>query len=145
MAKKILFPTDGSDTAKAAGRVAADIARGEGDSVVVLAVAVRADVAGVEDRAVTTGIAEYLRAVADDEAHALTAAGVSATSEVVTADSEYEAIVARAREIDADFIVMGTQGRTGLARAVIGSVADQVLRHSGVPVIMVPLRHKAER
>ena len=139
MAKKILFPTDGSETAKAAGRVAADIAKGEGDSVLVLAVAQRADIAGMEDEAVTSGISEYLRGVVEAEVEALTAMGVSATSVVVTADSEHEAIVATAREVGADFIVMGTHGRTGLTRAVIGSVADRVLRHSPIPVVLVPL------
>lgn len=34
---------------------------------------------------------------------------------------------------------MGTHGRSGLARAVIGSVADRVIRHSHVPVVLVPL------
>ncbi len=144
MAKKILFPTDGSETAKAAGRVAADIAKGEGDSVLVLAVAQRADIGGMEDKAVTAGISEYLREVAETEVEALTAMGVSATSLVVTADSEYEAIVAKAREMQADFIVMGTHGRTGLTRAVIGSVADRVLRHSNVPVVLVPLTEKRD-
>ena len=144
MARTILFPTDGSKTARAAGRVVADIAKGEGDSVLVLAVTQRADVAGVEDRAVTSGISEYLREVAEAEAQALLAKGVRSTWEVVTADSEYEAIVAKAREIQADFIVMGTHGRTGFARAVIGSVADRVVRHSDVPVILVPLGEKGD-
>ena len=144
MAKKILFPTDGSETARAAGRVAADIAKGEGDSVLVLAVAQRADIAGIEDEAVTAGISDYLQGVVDAEVEALTAMGASATSQVVTADSEYEAIVTKAREIRADFIVMGTHGRTGLARVIMGSVAEMVLRHSDVPVVLVPLAEKKD-
>jgi len=47
--------------------------------------------------------------------------------------------VKKAVEIGADAIVMGTHGRTGLTRAVIGSVADRVLRRADVPVILVPL------
>jgi len=144
MAKKILFPTDGSESARAAGRVAADIAKGEGDSVLVLAVAQRADIAGIEDEAVTAGISDYLQGVVDAEVEALTAMGASATSQVVTADSEYEAIVTKAREIRADFIVMGTHGRTGLARVIMGSVAEMVLRHSDVPVVLVPLAEKKD-
>jgi nucleotide-binding universal stress UspA family protein len=139
MARTILFPTDGSATAKAAGRFAADIAKGEGDTVLVLAVAERADFEGVEDEAVTAGIAEYLRGVADAEAAELRSLGVNASVEVIVAARADEEIVKKANEIGADAIVMGTHGRTGLARAVIGSTADRVLRHTDVPVVLVPL------
>jgi nucleotide-binding universal stress UspA family protein len=139
MARTILFPTDGSATAKAAGRFAADIAKGEGDTILVLAVAQRADFEGVEDEAVTEGIAEYLKEVADAEAAELRSLGVNATAEVATAVRADEEIVKKANEIGADAIVIGTHGRTGLARAVIGSTADRVLRHADVPVVLVPL------
>jgi nucleotide-binding universal stress UspA family protein len=47
------------------------------------------------------------------------------------------AIVEVAREIGADLIVMGTHGRTGLAKVFFGSVAEHVVRHSPVPVLTV--------
>lgn len=140
MARTILFPTDGSATAKAAGRFAADIAQGEGDSILVLAVAERADFGGVEDDAVSRGIAVFLQGVVESEAEALRALGAHAGSAVVVAGGKTdEEIVKKAEEIGADAIVMGTHGRTGLTRAVIGSVADRVVRHAGVPVVLVPL------
>ena len=37
----------------------------------------------------------------------------------------------------ADVIAMGTHGRSGLGRLLFGSVAEQVLRHAGVPVLLV--------
>ena len=43
----------------------------------------------------------------------------------------------RAREVDADMIVMSTHGRTGLTRAFAGSVADAVIRESRVPVLLL--------
>jgi nucleotide-binding universal stress UspA family protein len=43
----------------------------------------------------------------------------------------------RAREMNADVIVMSTHGRTGLARAFSGSVADEVIRSSTVPVLLL--------
>lgn len=46
-----------------------------------------------------------------------------------------EAIVARADELHADLIVMGTHGRTGVKRMVLGSVADHVVRHAPCPVL----------
>jgi nucleotide-binding universal stress UspA family protein len=43
-------------------------------------------------------------------------------------------------EFGADLIVVGTHSRTGLDRLLMGSVAEHVVRHSKVPVLIVPLR-----
>jgi nucleotide-binding universal stress UspA family protein len=48
------------------------------------------------------------------------------------------AIVAFARKMDADLVVMGTHGRRGPGKLFFGSVAEGVLRRCGVPVIVVP-------
>jgi nucleotide-binding universal stress UspA family protein len=139
MARRILLPTDGSATAKAARRFAVDIAKGEGDSIVVLSVARPADYDGVEDEAVTDAIFGYLREVATAEANEVRSEGIGATAELVVSPHPEIAIVEKARELEADVIVMGTHGRTGLTRALIGSTADKVVRHSHVPVVLVPL------
>ena len=49
------------------------------------------------------------------------------------------------RKADIDLIVMNTHGRTGLRRAVMGSVADKVIRESGEPVLVVRPRPKRKR
>ena len=46
-------------------------------------------------------------------------------------------ICAHASEVGADMIVMGTHGRTGLTRALVGSVADAVVRRSTIPVLLL--------
>jgi nucleotide-binding universal stress UspA family protein len=46
-------------------------------------------------------------------------------------------ILAVAKEVGADLIVMGTHGRTGLAHLLFGSVAEHVVRHAPVPVFTV--------
>lgn len=46
-------------------------------------------------------------------------------------------IVAAAEELSADLIVMGTHGRGGLRRLLLGSVAEQVLRHAPCPVLAI--------
>jgi nucleotide-binding universal stress UspA family protein len=48
-----------------------------------------------------------------------------------------EAIVERARESQANLIVMGTHGRTGLRRIVLGSVAEGVIRRTHLPVLLL--------
>ena len=45
---------------------------------------------------------------------------------------------------DIDLIVMGTQGLSGLARLMLGSVADRVLRGASCPVLLIPSRVKTE-
>lgn len=52
-----------------------------------------------------------------------------------------DAILDTVKETQADVIVVGTHGRHGVARAVLGSVAEGVLRASPVPVIVVPPAH----
>jgi nucleotide-binding universal stress UspA family protein len=47
------------------------------------------------------------------------------------------AILEVAAEVEADLIVMGTHGHTGLTHLLIGSVAEHVVRHSRIPVLTV--------
>lgn len=49
-----------------------------------------------------------------------------------------EDIITTAEAWNADLIVMGTHGRTGLMHLLIGSIAEHVLRHSKIPVLIVP-------
>lgn len=50
----------------------------------------------------------------------------------------FDAINQMAEEMKADLIVMGTHGRTGINRVLLGSVAERVVRTSTVPVLIVP-------
>jgi len=50
--------------------------------------------------------------------------------------SPAQRIVALAAELEADLVVVGCHGRTGLPRAVLGSVAEQVARHAPCPVLV---------
>jgi nucleotide-binding universal stress UspA family protein len=56
-----------------------------------------------------------------------------------------EAIVDYATKIGADLIVMGTHGRSGLGRVLLGSVAEKVLRGASCPVLVVPVRRSDGR
>ena len=49
-------------------------------------------------------------------------------------------ILATANEWNADIIVLGTHGRTGLGHLLLGSTSEYIVRHSKVPVMVVPLK-----
>ncbi|HUK63722.1 MAG TPA: universal stress protein, partial [Dongiaceae bacterium] len=66
----------------------------------------------------------------------LAAEGLTARS-VVRSGEPADEIVRLADEEHADMIVMGTQGRTGLERLMLGSVAERVIRRSRCPVLTV--------
>jgi len=52
-----------------------------------------------------------------------------------------ERVVARAHELQADLLVLGTHGKTGLNRILIGSVAESVLRHTSCNTLIIPVKH----
>ena len=75
---------------------------------------------------------EYMKGVRKE----LMATGVEAEWDVCQGDVTEE-ILRYCRQQDCDLIVMSTHGRSGLGRWVYGSVADRVLRHAEVPVLLV--------
>lgn len=140
MVERILTPTDGSETAQAAIRFAKDIALAENAEVVVLGV-VQAGVYGDTAQLDVAPLLEPdVRKNVEQEVAQLTAEGVSATGMTVVGDQVHSVIADKVADLGIDLIVMGTHGRTGLSRAVIGSVADKVVRHTAVPVVLVPKR-----
>jgi nucleotide-binding universal stress UspA family protein len=54
--------------------------------------------------------------------------------------STADGIIHCAEEFGADLVVIGTHNRSGLGRLLMGSVAEHVVRHSHVPVLVVPLK-----
>jgi nucleotide-binding universal stress UspA family protein len=64
---------------------------------------------------------------------------------VLASEEPFQAILDVAKSRDADLIVMGTHGRRGLARALIGSVAEKVVRLSPIPVLTVGRRENDKR
>jgi len=56
--------------------------------------------------------------------------------------STSDGIINCSKEFNADLIVLGTHSRTGIDRLLMGSVAEHVVRHSEVPVLVVPMKEK---
>ena len=52
-----------------------------------------------------------------------------------------EVILNQATELNADLIIMGTQGKTGINRILLGSVAEKVLRQTAINTLIIPVKH----
>jgi nucleotide-binding universal stress UspA family protein len=90
----------------------------------------------VEDDAATRRLADEAKRQLADVKRLLTHLGcMHIETEVVVASDSARAIVDFARDHEADLIAMSTHGR-GVSRLVVGSVADRVLRESGIPVLL---------
>ena len=79
------------------------------------------------------GAEEYLAALAVE----LRNKGVRVGNTASAAASPTDEILAGARETGADLIAMTTHGRSGLGRLLFGSVAEDVLRQSDIPVLLM--------
>lgn len=142
--RSILCPFDGSEFARRALRHAVALGRWYKAGITLLYVdmgqTLEASIAGGE-WIPPAGPNERKRIVAwlADTAESARASGVSADVRVVEGRPTRE-IVKLAAELPADLVVMGTHGRSGFDRLVLGSVTEKVLRHAPCPVLTVSRR-----
>lgn len=145
MYKRILVPVDGSETANKALVAALQIARDSGGRVRIIHV--------IEEMAYLTGYEQYggysgelisaMREtgnkVLNDAMAIAQAAGVEADNLLFDNFGERlgEVVANTAKQWDADLIVVGTHGRRGIGRMLLGSGAEQILRLAPVPVLVI--------
>ena len=122
MPRRILVPTDFTDVSRVALKEAAELAREcEAELIVLFA----------DDRE-RVEMPIYLRQKIDE------VVPLSVPVEpVVVIDGPVDAILTVAEERDADWIVMGTHARKGAARALQGSITEEVVRKCNRPVMAV--------
>ncbi|ADG19997.1 UspA domain protein [Paraburkholderia atlantica] len=146
MFHRLLVALDGSDTASRAFDAALTLAA-EADAelmpLYVIDVPVIAyDAPGFDPSTIEDAFIEEGKRIAADAQARMTARGVKGTARTVEAATAGEdvahRIVETAREWHADAIVMGTHGRRGFQRLMLGSVAERVLRRASCPVLMIP-------
>ncbi len=139
--RRICCPVDFSEPSRAALREAADLARRFGAERVLLHVVEPAAPAGSELAFAPPPAAEPPATAPAPlghwEAEARAIAGPVVRSVELGGDAADE-IVRYAREADCDLVVMGTHGRTGWRRLVLGSVAAAVVRQTTCPVLVIP-------
>jgi len=136
MVKTILLPTDGSGNSRRA--VEQTVGLAEDLNAEIHGLSIAGEYASEQRQ-------DQLRSDPEDQAQQ---ALVEAKEVFDRADVDFvstiregtphKQILDYARTNDIDMIIMGTHGRTGLKRALIGSVAEKTVRNSPVPVMMVP-------
>jgi len=136
----ILVPTDGSERAAAAVTHALGVADAFGSTVHAVSVVNVGDIATGAEASVPPELLEELQDAAkgatEDVASAAAAAGIDAVTEVGTGRPKHD-LLAYVSDHDIDLVVMGTHGRTGLDRVLLGSTAEALVRRAEVPVLTV--------
>jgi nucleotide-binding universal stress UspA family protein len=145
---RVVLAHDGSAHARAAEQLLADWPIFAGSAIEVASVAqtpmgwyvgmgpqLSADAIEFYDHGVQESLREH-RQIAEESAARLSRAGRRATAHVVEGDPATE-LIRLADERQADLIMLGTHGRTGIARVLLGSVARNVLTHASMSVLVV--------
>ena len=144
MYERILLPTDGSDASDRAVEQAIGLARETGATLHVLFVVedipyapeLMDDEVEGQLRELGQEALEEIRAQADEADVAVDA--------VLRQGAPHTTILEYAEEADVDLIVMGTHGRSGLDRYLLGSVTERVVRTADAPVLTVRMERDDE-
>lgn len=134
----VLVPTDGSDCARAALETGVDVVKAERASLHLLSVidTTRLGVDNLEAQMVA--LEESADEILEDAFDFAGNAGLDPVSATVEyGASVYGAILSYIEDNDIDLVVVGTHGRTGFDRYVLGSVTEYLIRTSPVPVLTV--------
>jgi nucleotide-binding universal stress UspA family protein len=139
--QRILVPTDFTETSDHALAWAIDLARRIGAAVTVMhsyemPLISFPDGALLATPDVATRIAEASRAALEAVVSKHTAAGVAIDS-IMREGVAWEEINSVADLVDADLVVIGTHGRRGISRALLGSVAENVVRTARRPIVTI--------
>jgi len=151
--RRILLPTDFSPASRIGVARGAELARHDGAEVLVLFIVEKsffAPLAMVHQAPVTFGgEGDLLGETVEDGEKRLKAlvdelfAGVACTPRVVVAASAAGGILDEADKFHPDLIVIASQGRSGIDRLLLGSVAEKVVRHATCEVLVVRENKKA--
>jgi nucleotide-binding universal stress UspA family protein len=141
----ILLATDGSPASESASDEAIDLAvQVEARLLVVSVLGTSSRPSASTDAVSPADSRDSLTAKAQAIVQRAKASGADATFLVWEGEAG-EAIVAAADSENADLIVVGSHGRSGVSRFLIGSVSDYVVRHAHCPVMVVRGRLEAGR
>lgn len=147
MYHKILVPLDGSELSEKVLPHVETLARCTGAEIILIRAIIQ-PFEGASSAASMTGYMPVMLPDVKEQVHEeavgylnkikydLSARGLRVSTIVQEGDAG-EVILEYARHEDVDLIAMSTHGRTGLGRALFGSVAEEVLRGAGKPVMLI--------
>jgi nucleotide-binding universal stress UspA family protein len=143
MYRHILLPTDGSPASARAVESGIALAKTCGARATAMVAidsfqtfGLAPDQFGLSEPQYTARARAHAQQVLDSIAAQAKAAGVPCDTVMREADQTHQAIIEAATAAGCDLIVMGSHGRRGMAALVLGSVAQKVLTHSALPVLV---------
>jgi nucleotide-binding universal stress UspA family protein len=138
MYDRILVPTDGSTGSAHVALQALDLAETYGATLYALSVVDWTITAQLSDTGQDDQFHDRAERAVEVVERMAESHGVDVVTEVQEGDPA-ETILSYAEDIEADAIVAGTHGRSGIKRRVLGSVAERLVRHATCPVMTVHL------
>lgn len=145
--RNILHPSDFSDYSESAFQLACSIARDSGAKLIVLHVASPSGFVTHGEMHRMLDDRNDLRQELEDRLHRLQPAEANVQVEhLLVEGNPTDEILRVAEERKCDLIVIGTHGRTGFAKLLMGSVSEEILRRASCPVLSVrtPFREMKE-
>ena len=142
MYKKILLPTDGSNYANEAAKHAVWIAKASGAEIIALTVMETSSLVGLPADDLIVRIKEMLEEEAGKSLERISDIVEEKENEVkltlkTEEGSPADVVLKTIKEEDIDLVVIGTSGKHGLDRFLLGSVAEKVVRSSTCPVMVI--------
>ena len=144
MYKHILVPIDDSPLATAAVEHALDLAQVFKSTVTIMSVVAIDPFVGVDFYKVAPSVTDHLlEAESNAQSHLdrvkfmFEELGIEVNTKILHEEKPAVGILNIADEVNADIIVMGSHGRSGIKKILLGSVAQQVMVNSHIPVMVV--------
>jgi nucleotide-binding universal stress UspA family protein len=142
MFQRILLATDGSAASEHAAQLAVDLAKVHGARITALYVVDPYPYLGIGEsnplgfQAYMSAALEHAAVAHNKVATQCEKAGVAFQPRLAEDVAAAAGILQTARQTEADLVVVGSHGRTGLSRLMLGSVASKVVAESPVPVLV---------
>jgi nucleotide-binding universal stress UspA family protein len=144
MIKKIMIATDGSDTSKKAAMIGIDIAHRANGSVTAVYVMEILRLAHLPGYATMPGLKEKVIGLMQEEGQQATQFVEDQAQmmkvpchKIVVQGSPGEELLKISKSQGMDLLIMGSLGRTGVEKILLGSVAEKVVLQSPIPVLLV--------
>jgi nucleotide-binding universal stress UspA family protein len=134
--KSILFATDGSKFSEAATDKAIDFAKSYGSELNVITVVDVTEEFMARAPGALEDLVKKAKSMVEDVKKKADSKGIKAESIVREGDA-YKVIINVAKKQKANAIIMGSHGRTGLKRLLMGSVTERVIGHAPCPILIV--------